>query len=266
MKRMAGAAAMATLVAASLAGCGGSKDSAGSDASPARTKVTVFAAASLKDTFEGFEKDFEAKNPDVDIVLTFAGSQDLVTQMDGGAPADVFASASSSWMIRAKDKGLVTTMSSKIFARNSLELAVQKGNPKKIESLEDLADRPELVTVRCASAVPCGELTDKLITNTAIDDLQFDTEQNSVTDTLGLVTAGEADAAIVYETDVASAENKVDGVELAGADRLANTYEIAVTKEAEESDRGDKAQDFVDLVMSHEEQMALADAGFRPVK
>ena len=80
------------------------------------------------------------------------------------------------------------------------------------------------------------------------------------------MVAGEADAAIVYETDVASAEDTVDGVELAGAERLANTYEIAVTKEAETANHSEAAQQFVDLVLSHEGQMVFEDAGFAPVK
>lgn len=265
MKRLVGRAAAATLIAASLAGCSGGSVTEGADASQDRTTVTVFAAASLKSTFERLEKDFEKEHPNVDIVLTFAGSQDLVTQMDAGAPADVFASASRSWMQKAKDKKLVTAFP-EVFARNSLELAVAEGNPKRIEGLDDLAARPELVTVRCASAVPCGELTDRLLKNAGLDAIEFDTEQNSVTDTLGLVVAGEADAAIVYETDVAGAEDTVDGVELAGAERLANTYEIAVTKEAETANRSEAAQEFVDLVMSHEGQMVFEDAGFAPVK
>lgn len=265
MKRLVGLVAAVTLVAASLAGCSGGSVTEGADASQDRTTVTVFAAASLKSTFERLEKVFEKEHPNVDIVLTFAGSQDLVTQMDAGAPADVFASASHSWMQKAKDKKLVTAFP-EVFARNSLELAVAEGNPKRIEGLDDLAARPELVTVRCASAVPCGELTDRLLKNAGVDAIEFDTEQNSVTDTLGLVVAGEADAAIVYETDVASAEDTVDGVELAGAERLANTYEIAVTKEAETANHSEAAQQFVDLVLSHEGQMVFEDAGFAPVK
>lgn len=266
MKRKASALAAAMLVAVSIVGCGGGKDGTGSQASPSRTNLTVFADTSLKSSFEDLEKDFEAANPGVDVVLTFAESQDLVTQMDGGARADVFAPSSTTWMNQAEDKGLVPKYSAEVFALDTLELAVAKGNPKNIEDLEDLAARPELVAVRCASAVPCGEATDKLVRNAFLDDLRFDTEEQSSRDALGLLKAGEADAAIVYESDVASAEDTVDGVDLAGAQLHSNTYEIAVTKDAKESNRSEAAQKYVDLVLSHEGQMTIVDAGFRPVK
>lgn len=262
MKRMAGAGAAAMLAAASLAGCGSAGESASSDASPGRTKITVFAAASLKNTFEKFEKDFEEKNPDIDVVFTFAGSQDLVTQMDSGAPADVFASASKKWMDTAESKDLVSS-SPRIFARNSLEIAVAKGNPKQITGLDDLVSRPELVVVRCSREVPCGALTEKVLSDAGDPKIEFDTEQNSVTDTLGLVKAGEADVAFVYETDVASAPEKVDGVEIPEAASLANEYPIAVTAEAERAKRNEAAQEFVDYVLSDDGQKALAEAGFQ---
>ena len=262
MKRMAGAGAAAMLAAASLAGCGSTNEGATSDASPGRTKVTVFAAASLKNTFESFEKEFEAKNPDIDVVFTFAGSQDLVTQMDGGAPADVFASASKKWMDTAESKNLVSS-SPRIFARNSLEIAVAEGNPKKVTGLDDLASRPELVVVRCASEVPCGALTDKVLMAAGDPKIDFDTEQNSVTDTLGLVKAGEVDVAFVYETDVASAPEKVDGLEIPEAESLANEYPIAVTVEAQKAKRSEAAQKFVDYVLGDDGQKALAEAGFQ---
>ncbi|OFT22030.1 molybdate ABC transporter substrate-binding protein [Dermabacter sp. HMSC08H10] len=266
MKRMASALAAATLVVVSLVGCGGSDERTGSHASPARTKLTVFAAPSLEDAFGNLEKDFEAANPGIDVVFTYAESKDLVTQMSEGAQADVFAPASTTWMNQAEDKGLVPKYSSEVFALDTLELAVAKGNPKNNEDLEDLAARPELVAVRCASAVPCGEATDRLVRNAFLDDLRFDTEEQSSRDALGLLKAGEADAAIVYESDVASAEDTVDGVDLAGAQLHSNTYEIAVTKDAKESTRSEAAQKYVDLVLSHEGQMTIVDAGFRPVK
>lgn len=266
MKRMASALAAVTLIGVPLAGCSGSGESTGAHASPARTKLTVFAEASLKSSFEKLEKDFETANPRFDVVLTFAESEELVTQMDGGAHADVFAPSSTTWMNQAEDKGLVPKHSSEVFALDTLEIAVAKGNPKNIEDLADLAARPELVTVRCASAVPCGETTDKLVRNAFLEDLRFDTEKESSRDALELLKAGEADAAIVYESDVASAEDKVDGIELAGAHLHSNTYEIAVTKDAKESNRSEAAQKYVDLVLSHEGQMTIVDAGFRPVK
>ena len=255
------AVATVAAVAALAGGCAHSSapGEAGNDGSQPVT-LHVFAAASLTESFAQLEKDFEAAHPNVDVVVSYAGSQDLVAQMQAGAPADVFASASQTWMDRAASEGL-TDGDPVVFARNSLQLAVAPGNPKNVTGLEDVAERDELVTVRCAAAVPCGALTDKVLDAESAS-VSFDTEQNSVTDTLGLVTAGEADVAFVYTTDVTAARGKADGVDIAGADSIATTYPIASTSLSRVESRDEVARQFVEYVAGAQGQKVLAGAGF----
>lgn len=254
-RRLAAAACIALLA---LAGCSGSSSSDTATDQP-RTTLTVFAAASLSTTFDGLEADFEKQHSDIDLRFNYAGSQDLVAQMAGGAPADVFASASMSWMETATEDGLIDGEAD-LFAKNTLQIAVAPGNPKQITGLETLTSGG-LAVVRCASAVPCGALTDRMLEETGVR-IPFTTEQNSVTDTLSLVRMGEADAAIVYRTDVTGSDGAVEGVEIEGAEAWETTYPIAVTSHARQSGTAADAQAFVDFVLGPTGQAALADAGF----
>ena len=262
MKRISTVLATAA-VALSLAGCAGAGGQApASEPATATTpalegSITVFAAASLKATFTELADEFEAANPGVTVELNFAGSSDLVTQITEGAPADVFASADEKNMAKLTDAGLADADAPVNFATNVLEIAVPPGNPAGIETFADLAN-PDVKTVVCAPEVPCGAATVTVEEATGVT-LAPVSEESSVTDVLGKVTSGEADAGLVYVTDVIAAGDAVEGIEFPESSDAVNTYPITVVKASEAAE---VAQAFVDLVTGSEGQEVLADAGF----
>ncbi|MEU2202574.1 molybdate ABC transporter substrate-binding protein [Isoptericola sp. NPDC019482] len=247
----AGVAALSTAFAVTaLAGCG-----APASGDVGTTTLTVFAAASLKGSFEDLAEQFEAAHDGVDVQLSFAGSSDLVAQIQQGAPADVFASADTANMDKLTADDLV--VEPQAFATNTLEIAVPPGNPAGVESLQDLAS-PDVKLVLCAPEVPCGAASAKVAEAASLD-LRPVSEEQSVTDVLGKVIAGEADAGLVYVTDVASAGDAVEGVEFPESDSAVNTYPIAPVTDADEAEL---AEEFVDLVLSDEGQQTLTGFGF----
>ncbi|PRZ04790.1 molybdate transport system substrate-binding protein [Isoptericola sp. CG 20/1183] len=247
--RVTAALLAATSVAAGLAGCGPGPVAADG------TTLTVFAAASLTEAFEQVADDFEADHPGVDVRLSLAGSSSLVAQIQQGAPADVFASADTTTMDELVADDLVGTPQD--FATNTLQIAVPPGNPAGVASLQDLA-APGLRLVVCAPQVPCGAATAATVDGAGIA-LQPVSEEQSVTDVLGKVTAGEADAGLVYVTDVARAGDQVDGIPFAESDAAVNTYPIATVTD---TDQPELAREFVDAVLSPEGQAVLAGLGF----
>jgi molybdate transport system substrate-binding protein len=186
--------------------------------------VTVFAAASLKATFTKIASEFEAAHPGTKVTLNFAGSSDLFTQITQGAPADVFASADTRNMARLAEAELIDG-TAEDFATNVLEIAVPPANPAAISSFADLA-KPGVKVVVCAPQVPCGAATET-VEKAAGTTLSPVSEESSVTDVLGKVTSGEADAGLVYVTDVKTAGDKVKGIPFTEADSAVNTYPIA---------------------------------------
>lgn len=249
MRRLAPAAASVALLL-SLAGCGGSDDEA--------TTLTVYAAASLTSTFEQLADEFEQEHPGTEVQLSFGGSSDLVTQIQEGAHADVFASADLATMQKLTDDDLADG-DPQDFATNTLEIAVPPGNPAGITGLADLA-APGVNLVVCAPEVPCGAAT-RAVADAAGVALRPVSEEQSVTDVLAKVTSGEADAGLVYRTDVQAAGEDVRGIELPEADSAVNTYPIVVVQGADEAAL---AREFVDLVLGAAGQQVLADAGFGP--
>nr|WP_041583269.1 molybdate ABC transporter substrate-binding protein [Xylanimonas cellulosilytica] len=250
-------AATAVLLALGTAGCAGTDDAGDAPTTPApeAATLTVLAAASLKNVFTQLGESFEADHPGVSVTFSFAGSSDLVAQIQQGAPADVFASADTTNMDKLVDDALVTSPVD--FATNTLTIAVPPGNPAGITSLADLtADDVRLVV--CAPQVPCGSATVKVEEAAGLD-LQPVSEEQSVTDVLTKVIADEADAGLVYVTDVQGAGDKVTGIAFPESASAVNTYPIAVLDDAAESDL---AQQFVDLVTGPTGQAALAEAGF----
>lgn len=189
--------------------------------------ITVFAAASLTATFTTLADDFESENPGTTVELSFAGSSDLVTQILNGAPADVVASADTKNMAKLSDASLLARKPAD-FATNMLEIAVPPGNPASIETFADLA-KPGVKTVVCAPQVPCGAAAVAVEAATGVT-LAPVSEESSVTDVLGKVQSGEADAGLVYLTDVASAGDKVVGIPFDEAGAAVNTYPIATVK------------------------------------
>ncbi|MDF2442802.1 MAG: molybdate transport system substrate-binding protein [Subtercola sp.] len=222
---------------------------------PAGT-ITVFAAASLKATFTKLGTDFEAANPGTTVTFSFAGSSDLVTQITGGAPADVFASADTKNMTKLTDATLVggTPVD---FATNTLEIATPPGNPAGVKTFQDLAN-PDIKTVICAPAVPCGAATVTVETATGVT-IPAVSEESAVTDVLGKVSSGEADAGLVYATDVQGAGSTVEGVPFAESGTAVNTYPIAALSATKSPEL---AQAFIDYVTGTDGRAVLTAAGF----
>ena len=252
--RFAGLAAALTAVLA-LAACSGS--SSGEGAGGHRT-LTVFAAASLTSTFEQIADRFESDHPGTDVRLSFGGSSDLVTQIQNGAPADVFASADTATMAELTAAHL-TDGAPQPFATNRLEIAVPPGDPAGVHTFGDLAS-PGLDLVVCAPEVPCGAAAQRVAKNAGVA-LTPVSEEQSVTDVLAKVTSGEADAGLVYVTDVEAAGDEVEGVTFPESADVVNTYPIAPVAG---SDEPDLAQQFIQLVRADTGQRILADLGFGP--
>lgn len=262
--RVSSSALAATLAMATVGAAAGCSAAAGSDG---RTTLTVFAAASLTGPFEQLADEFEDDHPGVDVVLNLAGSSSLVAQIQQGAPADVFASADAATMDTLVADDLVGTP--RDFATNTLQIAVPPGNPAGVESLADLAD-PDVALVQCAPAVPCGAAATTVEESAGLD-LRPVSEEQSVTDVLGKVVTGEADAGLVYVTDVARAGDDVIGIAFPEAADAVNTYPITTVNRAgadtgADTDPGDDrarlAGEFVDLVLSDVGRQVLDDAGF----
>lgn len=249
--RRAAAVLAAGIVAAGTAGCGAPAGSGG-----AGKTLTVFAAASLKAPFTALAGQFEAANPGTTVTLSFAGSSDLATQISQGAPADVFASADTKNMAKLADAGLVEG-SPRDFATNVLTIAVPPGNPGSIASFADLA-RPGVKTVICAAQVPCGAAAKTLEQETGAA-LKPVSEESSVTDVLGKVVSGEADAGLVYVTDAKTAGDKVREIPFPESAQAVNTYPIAAVRTGRNKDL---AAAFIEAVTGPDGQRLLRGAGF----
>lgn len=246
----------ATLVAAAavLSGCGAPQAASGS--STATTQVTVFAAASMKPTFTELAKTFEAAHPGTTVTFNFAGSQALATQLVEGASADVFVSANDTQMKVVTDAGLAAT-DPKVFATNTMMIAVPPDNPAGITGWSDLT-RKGLKLVVCAPAVPCGAATQQLekATGTTLSPVS---EEQAVTDVMSKVQTGEADAGLVYRTDVIAAGDAVKGIEFSESSEAVNRNPVVLLKDAPQSDLG---QAWVDLLLGEEGQKVFKAAGF----
>ncbi|HXH35922.1 MAG TPA: molybdate ABC transporter substrate-binding protein [Plantibacter sp.] len=218
--------------------------------------ITVYAAASLKTTFTQLASAFEEEHPGTAVELTFAGSSDLVTQLTNGAPGDVFASADEKNMTKLVDANLIEG-DPVDFATNVLQIAVPSSNPAGVKTFADLA-KPDVKTVVCAPQVPCGAATATIETATGVT-LTPVSEESSVTDVLGRVSSGEADAGLVYVTDVIAAGDAVKGIAFDESSEAVNTYPIAPLAA---STNPEVAAAFAAFVVSKAGQQVLADAGF----
>ena len=245
---------------ASLAGCGSSGSGAAASSSDSASAavsgtITVFAAASLKESFTGLGRQFESTHPGTKVVFNFGPSSGLAAQITQGAPADVFASASPKNMAQVTDAGAASSATP--FARNVMEIAVPVTNPGKVMQLSDLA-RPGVKVALCQSSVPCGVTAAKVFTNAKLRVTPVSQEVD-VKAVLSKVTLGEVDAGIVYVTDLRSAGDKVKGIEIPDGVNASTDYPIAtLSKSANKA----TAQAFTDLVLSGQGASALARAGF----
>lgn len=239
------------LMVGAVSGC--SRGATGSD--DGRT-LTVFAASSLTSAFEKLGGKFEKSHPGTEVRFSFAGSSDLVAQIRQGAPADVFASADVPNMDKLVADGLVEGRPND-FASNTLEIAVPPGNPAHVQGLQDLTTSG-LNLVVCAPEVPCGAASLEVARKAGVD-LDPVSEEQSVTDVLNKVANGEADAGLVYVTDVLAAGDRVEGVELPESSSVVNTYPIAVVADSADPRL---AQEWVSFVRGRTGRAVLRDAGF----
>jgi molybdate transport system substrate-binding protein len=243
-----------------LAGCGGAGSADGSAASDdsgtgESTTLTVFAAASLTDTYEELADRFSQQHDGVDVQLSFAGSSDLVTQIQEGAPADVIATADERTMEELVEADALAA-DPQIVVSNTLVIAVPTGTPEGIEDLASLAD-PDLDVVVCAPQVPCGAATETVEEAGGVT-LTPASEEPAVTDVLGKVANGQADAGLVYRTD-ASGSQDVDAIEFDESADAVNLYPIAPVQGSPDADL---AQAFVDFILSGDARRVFDDAGF----
>ena len=224
-----------------------------SPAGSAPPTIDVFAAASLTDAFKALGSSFHGAN----VRFNFAGTPTLVTQVEQGAQADVFASADTANMDKLKADGFVSG-EPKVFAHNQLEIVVAAGNPKGITSLADLA-RPGVLYISAGPTVPAGKYAAQALAKAGVTvhPRSLETDVKSVVSKIEL---GEADAGIVYTTDVKAAGSEVTGVQIPDAYNVVATYPIVEVKGAKNSAA---AAGFIAFVLSAEGQAKLATFGFQ---
>jgi len=244
--------------ALALAACGAASVSNPASTPDALTgNLTVFAASSLTNAFNTAEKALEIDSPGFKATYSFAGSQDLVTQIINGAPADVIATANTDTMAQLTAKGLVETPVA--FCQNKLEIAVAPGNPLGIKSLADL-NNPGVKLVIGDPSVPVGEYVTDI---EASDSIHFTPVSLQLSDAAVLeqLESGDANAALVFVTDVIGAAGKVTGIQIPAAQNKIGTYEIAALKA---SSNLTAAEAFATSAVSGSIQEELLSAGFLP--
>jgi molybdate transport system substrate-binding protein len=251
--RVGSAAPLLLVLGLLAAGCGNDEPAGGSAGSS--DEIKVFAAASLTAAFTELGERYTAANDGTKVTFNFAGSQALATQIRQDAPADVFASADTGNMDKVKD--LVGTPQN--FAGNLLQIVVERGNPRDVNGLADLA-RGDLKVVLAAQEVPAGQYAKQVLDKAGVTVEPVSLEDN-VKAVVSKVTLGEADAGIVYVTDVTAGGDKVEGVDIPDDLNVSATYPIAVV---EASKHRQKAQAFMDLVRSAEGRRVLERFGFLP--
>ncbi|WBB51249.1 molybdate ABC transporter substrate-binding protein [Verrucosispora sp. WMMA2044] len=251
-------ALFAALLTVALTGCGGGETTDARPPGGAVTgDVTVLAAASLTESFTRIGEDFEAANPGVRVTFSFAGSSALANQINQGAPADVFASASPANMTTVIDAGNGDG-NPRVFVRNQLVIAVPDGNPGGVNGLADLA-QPGVKVALCAEQVPCGAAAARAL-DAAGTKLTPVTLEQDVKAALSKVRLGEVDTALVYRSDVRAADDDVDGIEFPESAGAVNDYPIVVLRNAPNQPA---ARAFVEHVLSGPGQAVLAAAGFQ---
>lgn len=236
-------------LALALSGCSSTADSSDSSSPVAETTITVFAASSLTETFTELGKQFEAANPGTKVSFSFAASSTLAEQINAGAPADVFASASK----KSMEAAVAQIPQSTVFTSNRVVVAFPVAKP--LVAVSDL-NNPAVKWVQCDRQVPCGAAADAALEADGITGSPISLEPD-VKSVAGKLISLEVDAAIIYATDVKSAGSEFASIEFSNSEKATTKYPIGVTLNA-----GSKAQAFVDFVMSEAGQKVLLDAGF----
>ncbi len=243
-------------VGLAAAACGGNAAST----NPTPTiggRLTVFAAASLTESFAELGRAFETAGRADKVTFSFGSSSTLVAQINQGAPVDVFASADTANMSKLTGGGVGAATTPVAFAGNRLAIVVAKDNPRRIASLGDLA-KPGVVYITAAPEVPVGRYAQQVLTRAGVVAAPRSLEAD-VKAIVAKVTLGEADAGIVYATDITAAGNKVMGVAIADDLNIVATYPIAVINGAKHATA---ATAFVDFVIGADGQAILAKYGF----
>lgn len=242
------------LTSALLAACGNSEQGSSNESTNTvtQTNITVFAAASLTETFTELGKQFEAANPGTKVTFSFAASSTLAEQILSGAPADVFASAS----MKSMESVVEEVPGSKVFASNRVVVAFPVSKP--LSAVSDLSD-PKVKWVQCDRQVPCGAAADAALAADGVtgSPVSLEPDVKSVT---GKLIALEVDAAIIYATDVKSIGSEFAALEFSNVEKATTKYPIGITLNS-----SDKAQAFVDFVVSDAGQKVLLEAGFSPM-
>ncbi len=238
--------------------CGSTSGSGSTSSNALAGTLNVFAAASLTDAFNAEGKAFTQAHGGVTIRFNFAGTPTLVTQIEQGAQADVLASADTTNMDKLKGDGF-TAGAPSTFAHNQLEIVVGPGNPKHIESLADLA-KPGVIYITEGATVPAGKYSLQALQKAGVK-VTPKSQETDVKSVISKIELGEADAGIVYTTDVKAAGDKVAGVPIPDQYNVVATYPITVVKGTKESDA---ANAFIAFVLSSSGQAILASYGFQP--
>lgn len=256
--RRAGTALAIAVLA--LTGCSAPQDAEpGASASDAGTTLTgtltIFAAASLTETFDVLAEQFESQNPSVDVVLNYGGSAALAQQIVAGAPVDVFAAANESTMQTVADADLAPDPV--VFATNALQLVVPAGNPAAVAGLDDLA-RSEIAVALCDPVVPCGAAAQALLDAEGVEAAP-DTLEEDVKAVLTKVQLGEADAGLVYVTDVRAGGDAVEGIATPTVEAAVNRYPVAAIAGAPSPGL---AAAWISLLTGPDGRAVLQEAGF----
>ncbi len=240
------------------AACGDDDEDGGGGTDTAAGTITVFAATSLTEALSDAGEAFAAANEGSSVEFNFDASSALVTLIAEGAPADVFASADVPNMDKLTDAGL-NGSDPVIFATNLLTIIVPAGNPGGVTGVEDLAN-PDLTVVLCAEEVPCGNYANQILDDAGVDVSPASLEEN-VRGVVTKVTSGEADAGIVYVTDVTAAGDDAEGVEIPEDINVRAEYPIATVAASANQEIG---QAFIDFISGADGQAILAEYGFGP--
>jgi molybdate transport system substrate-binding protein len=241
-----------------LAACGSSSKTGSTSPSGTLTgNITVLAGSSLTKGFTGLGEEFQTAHPGTKIEFSFGSSSDLEKSIEEGAPADVFASADQKNVDKLVSAG-DNSGGPVGFAKNRLEIAVEKGNPKHIATLRDLT-KAGLTVVLCDPSVPCGKYAAQVLDNAKVKLTPKSLEAN-VKATLSKVELGAADAAIVYVSDVTSS-GKVDGVKIPDAVNVLTTLPIVALRD---SKNAPLAKAWVDFVVAHRSEL-VSKYGFLPL-
>jgi len=251
-------AAVAALVLAACSSSTTTAPSGSSSAGKVSGTVVVFAATSLTDAFNKIGAGFEKAHPGVTVKFNYNGSSSLATSINQGAPADVFASAAPANMKTVTDAGDAVG-TPQIFTRNTGEIMVEKGNPKKITSVKDLAN-PAIKVAVCAPEVPCGAVATAIFKNAGVT-VKPVTEETNVGGVVTKVTLGEVDAGIVYVTDVEANGSKTTGVPIPADQNDITEYPIVQVKGAPNATA---AKAFISYVLGPDGQKVLTSFGFLP--